>query len=236
MSSSPQQGRRRLVALVAAAFAVIAGVVAIVALRGEDAPAPRSPARVMRAPSAPRPTLPDDAAGRRARLEGLRYLELAESGTVAVIDDTVDKRSYFASVAGAVLSAKVTAITVDNVTLDDPLVGRIVLPHRGREHSPPAHHPQMEVRAEDVPVHYAPGVDPAKVAADQAMVEAYIASRPHGGGGGGGGGGGNGGGRGRNKGAAGGGQGSGMDPALTGGPGRQRRLRAQAEQRDTEDE
>ena len=218
MASTVPSARRRLA--LGGALLLALGAGGFLLLRTPARPvvpaaAPRPTAAV--APARIAPVLPSDAAGRRARLEKLRYLEANDDGKVAVLDDELDKRSYFVRAQSEVLEAKVILVSPDRVMLEDAIAGRIELPHRGRALSPRPVPPTFEVRGSAVPVVLAPSVNPAQVAADQAAVDAYIASRPRGIGGGR-----------SNKGAAGGAQGGGRDPDQQGGPGRQNRLREQA--------
>jgi hypothetical protein len=185
----------------------------------------------MAAPTPPSVRSPSDP---RARLAGLRFLERNTDGTVAVIDDAIAKRSYFSKVGDLVLGAKVQTITAKEVTLADASVGVITLPYRGRGDSQIAIQHPFEARAEAVPVHIAPSVDPKKVAEDQAMIAEYQKTVIHGRGGGGrGGGGGGGGGGGRNRDLA---SGSGSAGAeVRGGRGRRRHLAQKAAKKAAEE-
>lgn len=218
MASSVPSARRRLALGGALVLALGAGGFLLLRTPARPVVPAAAPARTVAAtPARIAPALPVDAAGRRARLEKLRFLETNDDGKVAVLDDELDKRSYFVRAQTEVLEAKVILVSPDRVMLEDAIAGRIELPHRGRALSPPPATPAFEVRGSAVPVHLAPSVDPVQVAADQAAVDAYIASRPKGIGGGR-----------ASKGAGGGGQGGGRDPDQQGGPGRQNRLREQA--------
>lgn len=159
----------------------------------------------------------------RARLEALRFLERNGDGTVAVLDDAIAKTSYFSRIGDLVLGARVQTISESEVTLADEKIGIVKLPYRGRAASAIEVRVPMEARIGHVPVHMAPSVTPAQVAADQAVVDEYTKSLPPQGQGRGGGGGG--GGRGRNRDTT-----PGVANGEQGGRGRQRHLAERAAQ------